>query len=202
LFPEPSQLEVIVSPSVRRHLTDAAAFAESSFGGPLDFLDSQASFDAVLPALNRTPLSTCALLTTPATADTASVAIQKFLAACRLAIFQTVIRLNYIGRHDFASAGHLQTTVKHLRMLTPDFRLNGRVVHGNPDMIFSQYLALIPLLPTSHVNIWGVHLFTQFWAALGEDLTRRIARLPRYLAIHQYTFDLTTMNTKDRQMSA
>jgi hypothetical protein len=51
----------------------------------------------------------------------------------------------------------------------------------------SQYLALIPLLPASHMNIWDINLFTQFWAALGEDLTRRIARLPRYLAIHLLT---------------
>jgi hypothetical protein len=200
-FPEPSWPEVIVSPSVRRHLTDAAAFAESSFGGPLDFLDSQASFDAVFPTLDRTPLSTCALLTDPATADTASVAIQKFLAACCLAIFQTVIRLDYIGRHDFSSADHLQMTVKRLCMLTLDFRLSGRVIHGNPDMLFSQYLALIPLLPASHVNIWGLNLFTQFWAALGEDVTRRIACLPRYLTIYQYAFDLSTINTKDCQMS-
>jgi hypothetical protein len=55
---------------------------------------------------------------------------QKFLAACRLAIFQTIIRLDYIGRHDFASADHLQMTVKRLRMLTLDFWLSGRVIHA------------------------------------------------------------------------
>jgi hypothetical protein len=45
-------------------------------------------------------------------------------------------------------------------------------------------------------------LFTQFWTALGETLTRRITQLPRYLSIHATAFDLTTMTTKDRQMSA
>jgi hypothetical protein len=93
-------------------------------------------------------------------------------------------------------------TVKRLRTLTLEIRMGGRIIHGNPDMLFSRYLALIPLLPASHVNIWGIHLFTQFWTALGEDRTRHIARLPRYLVIHQYAFDQTTMNTKDRQMSA
>ena len=93
-------------------------------------------------------------------------------------------------------------TVKRLRLLKLDFSMRGHLIQGNPDMLFSQYLSLTPLLPASHVNIWGINLFTQFWAALGEDLTCRIARLPRYHAIHQTTFNLTTMSTKDRHMSA
>jgi hypothetical protein len=63
-------------------------------------------------------------------------------------------------------------------------------------------LALTPLLPAAHLNIGGINLFTQFWHALGEPLTRRIALLPRYLDVSTSMFDLTTMVTKDRQMSA
>ena len=76
------------------------------------------------------------------------------------------------------------------------------MLEGNPDMLFDKYLALIPLLPATHVNIWGINLFSQFWSALGEDLTRRISQLPRYVAIAPSLFDLTTMSTKVRQMTA
>jgi hypothetical protein len=193
----------VTSPSIRQYLTNADTSANPTFCGPLDFLDHQLLFDGVFPPLDRHPIGSIQpAISHSKLENAAELAIQAFLAVCRLHIFQTVIRLDYIGRHDFASADHLQMTVKRIRNLTLEFSMRGKMIHGNPDMLFSQYLALTPLLPASHVNIWGINLFTQFWSALGEDLTRRIARLPRYLAIYESEFDLTTMSTKERQMSA
>jgi hypothetical protein len=71
-----------------------------------------------------------------------------------------------------------------------------RTIRGNPDRLFNRYIASTPLLPASHVNIRGLNLFSQFWEALGEDLTRRISCSSRYLVIHRDAFDLTTMVTK------
>jgi hypothetical protein len=203
LFANSSPSPDVTSPSIRPYLTGADTSANPTFCGQLDFLDNQALFDSVFPPLDRHPIGSLQpVISHSVLENTAELAIQAFLAACRLLIFQTVIRLDYIGRHDFASADHLQMTVKRIRNLTLEFSMRGKMIHGNPDMLFSQYLALTPLLPASHVNIWGINLFTQFWSALGEDLTRRIARLPRYLAIYESEFDLTTMSTKERQMSA
>jgi hypothetical protein len=118
-------------------------------------------------------------------------------------VFQSVICLDYIGHHNFASSGHLQMTVKQLRHLTLKFSAGrGVTVDGNPDMLFDKCLAVIPLLPATHVNSWGINLFTQFWNALGDELTRRITQLPRHINIQSLVFDLTTMTTKNRQMTA
>ena len=53
-------------------------------------------------------------------------------------------------------------TVKRIRFLSLKFNVNGRVLDSSPDMLFDKYLALIPLLPATHVNIWGINLFSQF----------------------------------------
>jgi hypothetical protein len=137
------------------------------------------------------------------TNDTATTAIQHCLSECRMLVFQSVIRLDCIGHHNFASSDHLQMTVKRLRHLTLKFSAgHGVTADGNPDMLFDEQLALIPLLPATHVNIWGVNLFTQFWNALGNELTRRITQLPRCIDVQSLIFDLTAMTTKNRQMSA
>jgi hypothetical protein len=125
-----------------------------------------------------------------------------FTAECQVIIFSNVIRLDYIGRHDVSSAAHLHMTVKKIRSLTLDFNTHGRTIRGNPDGLSNQYIALTPLLPASHVNIWGITLFSQFWEALGKALTPRISCFPCYLAIHHDTLDLTTMVTKRSQMDA
>jgi hypothetical protein len=195
------------SPSIRRYLTSAASTPTSSFCGPLDFLDSQISFDALFPPLDRKPVfvipigtaSPIALFDADAQAPDA---IQACLSECRMLVFKDIIRVDYLGHHNIASADHLKVTVARLRQLTLKFNMRGIAMDGNPDMLFDKYLALAPLLPASHVNIWGINLFTQFWHALGEPLTRRIALLPRYIAISATMFDLTTMTTKDRQMTA
>ena len=208
LFPtDASSTLPAASPSIRRYLTTAAASDNSSFCGSLNFLDTQLLFDAVFPPLLRQPIFILNSTVSSATAgaDThapTADAIQTCLSECRMLVFKAMLRLDYIGHHNFASADHLQVTVKRLRGLTLKYNIRGVTIDGNPDMLFDKYLALIPLLPATHVNVWGINLFTQFWHALGEQLTRRISLLPRYLAIYTSEFDLTTMTTKDRQMSA
>lgn len=80
--------------------------------------------------------------------------------------------------------------------------LHGVISSRQKEVLFDKHLALIPLLPATHINNWGVNSFTQFWNALGDKLTRHIAQLPRCVTIEQSVFDLTTMITKNCQMSA
>jgi hypothetical protein len=93
-------------------------------------------------------------------------------------------------------------TVKKIRSLTLDYNIHGRTIRGNPDGLFKQYIASIMLLAASHVNIWDINLFTQFWEALCDDLTHHISCFPCYLAIHRDAFNLTMMVTKSSQMDA
>ena len=99
------------SPSIRRHLTNADRSADPTFCGALDFLDSQPLFDAIFPHLDRKPIGSLHSFDTPSAIpslhNAAELSIQAFLSDCRLQMFRTVIRLDYIGRHDFASADHL-----------------------------------------------------------------------------------------------
>jgi hypothetical protein len=192
--------------SIRRYLTNADCSADPTFCGSLDFLDHQPLLNAIFPRLNCKPIGSLQHFSTPNAApdflNFAGLSIQAFLAKCHLTFFQTVICLDYVARHNFASTDHLHMTVKCLHSLTLEFSVHRKMIHGNLDMIFSQYLSLTPLLPTSHVNVWGIKLCTQFWTALGEDLTHCIIHLPCYLAIHDTAFDLTMMTTKDHQIAA
>jgi hypothetical protein len=189
-----------VSPGLRRFLVNGPTPSAFTFCGALDFLNTQAAFDATFPPLDRKPLGARSI--TASASNPAAKLISLFAADCRLVIFQTVLRLDYIGHHDFTSADHLLMTVKRLRQLSLNYHYQGRLTFGSPDHLFSKYIALTPLLPASHVNIWGINLFSSFWDALGDDLTRRITRLPSYTNLRSSTFDLTTMTTKTSQMHA
>jgi hypothetical protein len=60
-----------------------------------------------------------------------------FTAECHLIVFSNVIRLDYIGHHDFSSAAHhLHMTMKKIRSLTLDFNTRRRMIRGNPDGLF------------------------------------------------------------------
>jgi hypothetical protein len=205
LFHAPRLSPAVTSPSIRRHPTAAASSAILSFAGTLDFLDSQPLFDSLFSPLDRDPIVTLHQATTSTATDdaTAATAIQRCLSDCRMLVFQSVIRLDHIGHHNFATSDHLQLAVKRLRNLTLKSNAGREVaVDGNPDMLFDECLALIPLLPATHVNFLGINLFAQFWTALGDELTRRIAQLLRHIDIQSTIFDLTAMTTKIRQMPA
>jgi hypothetical protein len=104
--------------------------------------------------------------------ETNANAIQICLLECRVLVFKSVFRLDQIGHHNLASTDHLPMTALHLCNLTFKFNTRGISVGGSPDMLFDKhFLALIPLLPATLVNFWGVALFTQFWHALGKMLT-------------------------------
>lgn len=117
-------------------------------------------------------------------------------------VFKSIICLDYIGHHNFGSADHLQLAVQRIRKLQLKHNERSVAINGSPDRLFDKCLALIPLLPATHVNIWGINLFSQLWTTLGEELTRRIAQLPHHLAISSSTFNLTNTSTRARQMHA
>jgi hypothetical protein len=50
--------------------------------------------------------------------------------------------------------------VRKIYYLTLDFTICGHTIHSNPDSIFNQHIALIPLLPASHVKIWGIYVLS------------------------------------------
>jgi hypothetical protein len=171
LFHEPRLPPAATSPSsIHRCLTTATSSAIPSFAGILDFLDSQVLFDRLFSPLDRQPIFTLHQATMSITTadDTAAAnAIQRCLSDCRMLVFQSVIRLDHVGHHNFALSDHLQMAEKRLRHLTLKFNSGcGVAVDGDPDMLFDKHLALIPLLPAMHVNTWGINSHAQFWTAL------------------------------------
>jgi hypothetical protein len=84
-----------------------------SVAGALDFLETQCLFHALFPPLNHKPIKELTASSTPGsrTKDAAETAIQACLSECRMFVFQSVLHLDYIGHHNFASSDHLQMTV-------------------------------------------------------------------------------------------
>jgi hypothetical protein len=181
LFPatDPPQA---ASPSILCYLTNAPSATKPTYCGPLDFLNNQILFDAVFPAHDRKPIlslrSPCASATTVRT-DDVETAIESCLSECRMRVFKLIIRLDHVGHHNFSSADHPQQTVQRIRKLQLECNERGVAINGSPDRLFDKYLALIPLSPATHVNVWGINLFSQFWTTLGNEITREITQLPR-----------------------
>jgi hypothetical protein len=201
LFPatEPPQA---ASPSIRRYLTNAASSTLPTCCGPLHLPNNQVLFDAIFLTNDRKPISPRASSTTTISTDDVETAIQACLSECRMLVFKSIICLDYIGHHNFGSADHLQLAVQQIRKLQLKHNERSVAINGSPDRLFDKCLALIPLLPATHVNIWGINLFSQLWTTLGKELTRRIAQLPHHLAISLSTFNLTNTSTRARQMHA
>ena len=78
-------------------------------------------------------------------------AIQACLSKCCMLVLKSIIRLDYIGHHNFGLADHLQLTIQCIHQLRLKSNEGGVSTSGSPDTLFDKYLALIPLLPATSI---------------------------------------------------
>ena len=95
---------LVASPSICCYLTTVANSAQPSFCGPLNFLDTQILFDAMFLPLDCKPIFALSVTSTQVSPvscpdDTTETAIQ----VCCLLVFKAMLRLDYIGHHNFSS---------------------------------------------------------------------------------------------------
>jgi hypothetical protein len=160
------------SPSIRRCLANATStMLPPCMLRSLGFLDNQALLDANFPTNDRKPIislfspraSATTTATTTVSTNNAETTIQVCLPECRMSVFASIIHLDCIGHHNFGSSDHLQLTVQWIQKLHLKCNERGVAINGSPDRLFDKCSALIPLLPATHVNSWGINIFSKLW---------------------------------------
>ena len=158
-----------LSPKMKAVLA-ATSTSSSSYFGSLDFLDSQAAFDAVFPT--PVPLLV-ARSSSGVSVDSTSLtlALLSFVDRCKFHLFVPIFRCDYVGTADRDDATSLHATIKALKRPAMSHRhpSAGHWINLTPDDLFVIYADLTPLLP-SNVSLWGLNLVSQFMDALSPDL--------------------------------
>lgn len=186
----------ILSPRMTAVLNSTST-SGSSYFGPLDFLDFQASFDLTFP--HPVPLSVTASPNAGALVDSLSltVLIDKFIDRCKFHLFVPIYRSDYVGTFARDDAASLQATVAALKKLSMSSRSpSGVWTNMHPDEVFAAYSNLIPLLPFK-VSVWGLNLVTQYFDSLSAELQEALQIDSTYSAP-----DLTTLVTRSSQLDA
>ena len=168
----------------------------TTYIGPLDFLDDQLCFDIIFP--HPAPLSFS--ITSPTTVDHTSAVslLNAYLDQQCLDIFIPTLHADYVGSDAINSQVFLQQTLNRLRCLTSSFRCPtaNKFICLTPDDLYSQYLDIVPLLP-SDTSQWGLQLPSQYFNSLMMDVQNHITTETKYLMPNP-----STLSTHGSQMAA
>ena len=147
----------------------------TTFMGPLDFLDSQSSFDLIFD-LHPTMLRISKRgKTSCATEDTEYLAarLRTFIQSCRLHIFCDVVQLQYVGIKSNDSNKSLADISFALSSLKMGSHHKGRNISLTPDDLFSLFAEFFPLLSPNAMT-WSFSLVTHFLNALPHELQNTV----------------------------
>jgi hypothetical protein len=168
-----------------------------TYHGSLDFLDNQATFDAIFP--NPMPVTLSSSVTSSCTIDSTSVikVITSFVDQCKFLVFLPLLRTDYVGIADRNNAKALGQIVKAIKLLKmSSCNPGGTWSNLTPDELFAEYSLLTPMLLTN-VSLWGFNLVTQFHDGLSTDIQEMLLDDIKYLPSA-----LTTLITKATQLDA
>ena len=189
----------ILSPRMNTLLSPSGfADAHFTYHGPLDFLDSQTSFDSLFspPAPVRLTVASTGVPTLDSIS--AARAITAFVDNCKFRIFIPIFRSDYVGTADRNDAASLHATVQALKKLSMSSRhpTSGSWINLSPDELFAEYNILTPLLPAD-VSLWGLNLVSQYHDSLSADLQELILGDPSYSPPN-----LSTLTDRSSQLAA
>jgi len=177
----------------------------TTFAGPLDFLDSQSSFDLIF-GLHPTMLriskrghNCCATEDT----DYLAAKLRTFIQSCQLHIFCDAVQLQYVGTKSFDSNKMLADISLALSSLKMVSNHQGRTISLTPDDLFSHFAEFLPLLSPNAMT-WSFSLVTLFFNALPSSKRKSSARpfLARTLGsrpFHAQEADGSSQHTRYRQ---
>ena len=154
-----------------QHHHPGSKSAGITYHGPIDFLENQVTFNLIWP--NPTPISLVPNKNGVPTINSVTDDIWKYINECRLMIFSLILRMDYVGsavEHDQCS---IEDIGNQLRRFTLSYTYRGKLRQSTPDLIFSRYLDLLPMLPEAN-DTWGFNLVNLFWSAMTSTIREAI----------------------------
>jgi len=148
--------------------TKTSSKVVTGYFGPFTFLDNQVAFDNVFRAAPRILCSVLLRESSVLKED-----IDGFFDNCKFDIFVTSCR-SYVGvlsRESDIQAMH--AACKSICGLRMKEKVNGRIVVLNPDVLFSKFMEITPLLPDD-ASKWSTQLCSAYFNELTPELRVRM----------------------------
>ena len=169
------------TPKMDRVRSVALSGGVMKYTGPLDFLDSQSSFDAFFgtnPSMLR--LTSCNKGVC-ASEDTEYLRLKviAFSNLVWLHIFCDSVQLKYVGTEDYDSQKMLADISLALLKLKMTYMLRNKIIPLTPDDLFSRFTEYLPLLSPNAMT-WSFCLVYLYFHALPSEL-QEVVQLGGYV---------------------
>jgi len=172
------QSSTVKSPKMSRIIGDSAYDdGDSHFNGyygPFTFLDNQASFDAVF---GKDP-SILPFAPLQKNGEGSGIPIKEkidtFVDSCKFDVFLDACRNYYVGLgSDESDIQATHAACKAINKLQQEYKVAGRYMKDNPDVLFGKFMDVVPMLPDDSSK-WSTQLCTAYFNALTPELKSRM----------------------------
>ena len=114
---------------------------------------------------------------------------------CRLDIFITVCRMDYVGTNNYGITLYVQEVCNYIALFCQTWRdEKGCAIMDTPKDLYQKYLNFSVSLP-SNATAWLIQLPPTFLSALEDNLRRRITSSDIFCML-----DLSTLSAKSKQL--
>ena len=149
--------------------TKTSSKVVTGYFGPFTFLDNQVAFDNVFGAA---PSILCSVLLRDA--SVLKEDIDDFVDNCKFDIFMASCRSYYVGvRNKESDIQVTHAACKSICGLRMEEKVNGRIVVLNPDVLFSKFMEITPLL-LDDASKWSTQLCFAYFNELTTELRVRM----------------------------
>jgi len=156
-------LSTTLSPKMSRLMGSKASLkVVTGYFGPFTFLDNQVAFDTVFAATSEYFKDASVL----------KEDIDDFFDNCKFDIFMVSCRSYYVGvgnRESDIQATH--AACKSICELRMEEKVSGRIIVLNPDVLFSKFMEITPLLPDD-ASKWSTQLCSAYSNALTPEFNQ------------------------------
>ena len=155
--------------------TSVASRRVSTYLGPMDCLDNQASFvsvfglNPVMLRVSKRAAGTCAIEDT----EYSATKLGKYCDTCQLHLFCDIVKPQFVGTTVYDSHRMMHDIYLSLSSLKLESRANGKTTYLTPDFLFQRFIEFTPLL-SPNATSWSFSLVTIFYNALGVELQESI----------------------------
>jgi len=172
----------------------------STYLGPMNFLDNQASFvsvfglNPVMLRVSKRVVDTCAIEDT----EYLATKLGNYCDTCQLHLFYDIVKLQFVGTTVYDTHRMMHNIYLALSSLKLESRVNGKTITLTPDSLYQRFIEFTPLLYPNATS-WLFSLVTLFYNALSVELQESI-RLDGYILPKNSTLSTLFDQTSALQM--
>ena len=142
--PDSSTTTVTTTSTPKMDMVRSPSSVDSTYNGPLDFLDNQSSFENILGIVPEMLLITARSFRAIEESDTLRSKLDTIFNLSQLYIFCNIVQLQYVGTDTYDSNQMMSDISKALSILKLEFQLRGKFLILPPTIFFAGIFSTYP----------------------------------------------------------